>query len=51
MLTDKQKKEKSTIYDVCIVGADPGESSTANYLAKQGKKVVFQEKEKLQRMF
>ncbi|MCG3227813.1 MAG: NAD(P)/FAD-dependent oxidoreductase [Candidatus Heimdallarchaeota archaeon] len=49
MLTDKQKKEKSTIYDVCIVGAGPGGSSTAYYLAKQGKKVVLLEKEKFPR--
>ncbi|MHA2308325.1 MAG: geranylgeranyl reductase family protein [Candidatus Heimdallarchaeaceae archaeon] len=49
MATDKQKKEKSTIFDVCIIGAGPGGSSTAYYLAKQGKKVILLEKEKFPR--
>ncbi|NPD89017.1 MAG: geranylgeranyl reductase family protein [Asgard group archaeon] len=42
-------KEKSTIYDVCIIGAGPGGSSTAYYLAKQGKNVILLEKEKFPR--
>ncbi|MCG3221500.1 MAG: FAD-dependent oxidoreductase, partial [Candidatus Heimdallarchaeota archaeon] len=49
MATDIQKKEKSKTYDICIVGAGPGGSSTAYYLAKQGKKVVLLEKEKFPR--
>ncbi len=40
---------KNTFFDVCIVGAGPGGSSSAYYLAKQGKKVVLLDKEKFPR--
>ncbi|MCG3217242.1 MAG: FAD-dependent oxidoreductase [Candidatus Heimdallarchaeota archaeon] len=40
---------KSDVCDVCIVGAGPAGSSTAYYLAKQGKNVVLLEKEKFPR--
>ncbi len=41
--------EKQEIFDVCIVGAGPAGSSTAFYLAKQGKNVVLLDKEKFPR--
>lgn len=37
------------IFDVCIVGAGPGGSSSAFYLAQQGKKVILIDKEKFPR--
>jgi geranylgeranyl reductase family protein len=36
-------------FDVCIIGSGPGGSSSAYYLAKQGKKVVLVDKEKFPR--
>jgi geranylgeranyl reductase family protein len=47
--SEKPTKRQTDIYDVCIVGAGPGGSSTAYYLSKQGKKVVLVEKEKFPR--
>ncbi|MHA1200369.1 MAG: FAD-dependent oxidoreductase, partial [Candidatus Heimdallarchaeaceae archaeon] len=39
---------KST-FDVCIIGAGPGGSSSAFYLAQQGKSVILLDKEKFPR--
>ena len=39
----------SSFYDVVIVGAGPGGSTTAYYLAKEGKKVLLLEKKKFPR--
>jgi len=39
----------SSIYDVCVVGAGPGGSSTAFYLAQKGLKVIIIDKEKYPR--
>jgi len=36
-------------FDVCVIGAGPGGSSSAFYLAKQGKKVIILDKEKFPR--
>ena len=41
--------DKKDFADVCIVGAGPAGSSTAYYLAKQGKKVVLIDKDKFPR--
>ena len=41
--------QDSDFYDVVIVGAGPGGSTTAYYLAKEGKKVLLLEKKKFPR--
>ena len=41
--------QASDFYDVVIVGAGPGGSTTAYYLAKEGKKVLLLEKKKFPR--
>ena len=41
--------QDSDFYDVVIVGAGPGGSSVAYYLAKEGKKVLLLEKKKFPR--
>jgi geranylgeranyl reductase family protein len=41
--------ETNAVYDVCIVGAGPGGSTCAYYLAQQGKRVLLLEKEKFPR--
>ncbi len=48
-MTNNTNKENEKIFDVCIIGAGPGGSSTAFYLAKQGKNVVLLDKEKFPR--
>ena len=42
-------EKNQNIYDVCIVGAGPGGSTSAYYLTKQGKKVLLLEKDKFPR--
>ena len=41
--------QNSNYYDVVIVGAGPGGSTTAYYLAKEGKKVLLLEKKRFPR--
>ncbi len=48
-MTNNTNKDNKEIFDVCIVGAGPGGSSTAFYLAKQGKNIVLLDKEKFPR--
>jgi geranylgeranyl reductase family protein len=48
-MTQNTSKHNKDIFDVCIVGAGPGGSSTAFYLAKQGKNVILLDKEKFPR--
>ncbi|QEE18009.1 NAD(P)/FAD-dependent oxidoreductase [Promethearchaeum syntrophicum] len=42
-------EKNQIVYDVCIVGAGPGGSTSAYHLAKQGKKILLLEKDKFPR--